>query len=312
MTASQKLALEREIIIHSAMDHPNIVRVKAVYMAEGTVHLTLERLRGGSLYERMVEHGTLCEAEAARAVMQLLSALEHVHSRNVMHADVKVEHLMYVGGHGNASHLKLIDFGLATSCSRSHRSYYGTPLYAAPETSTGRYGSKADMWSAGIVTLVLLTRHIVCSRSGRFHISRQLSKLSPEAQDFVHALLQVDPASRFSATRALAHPWLMSQVPSTLPDPLYTIDEYTSTALASEFSMPSEMLTNSASSSESPRTAWKKPASWFKSMKMSIATRASWKSWKTPRIGAEVQVMPSHVGYTGIVPPCSAICEVLE
>lgn len=108
----------------------------------------------------------------------------------------------------------------------------GTPVYMAPEVvdRCSAYTSKADIWSAGVVALELLTgRRIFAGKDMKATFARirkcrgaedvlaavessqNWQKLSAECQQFLLALLEVSPEKRPSASEALAHPWLQQQ-----------------------------------------------------------------------------------------------------
>jgi len=219
LSAKMLLNLEWEIDVHSAMKHPGIVDIQAVYETDDTVHIVMEQLCGGELFDRLLEQGRFEEEEAAKVVAQLLRAVSYLHAQNVMHRDIKPENVMFCSKEGKE--VKLIDFGFATRFERhtpvSQRC--GTMQYVAPEVLMGQgYDEKADLWSLGCVCYTLLTMKALYAgddaevrrknRLGLVDWSRSFKTLSPEAQDFVRCLLRVDPASRFSAERALRHPWL--------------------------------------------------------------------------------------------------------
>ena len=73
------------VALQASQGHPSIVR----YLGEGSVGnkrvLLLEHVRGGDLMDRVLKHSALVEHEAARAISQLLAALDHIQSRGVCH-----------------------------------------------------------------------------------------------------------------------------------------------------------------------------------------------------------------------------------
>jgi len=88
---------------------------------------------------------------------EILIALSTVHRRNVLYRDLKPENLMI----DREGHIKLIDFGFAKHLEKSNSRAYtncGTIGYIAPEVlQGGGYCYPADIWSFGILLLVLLT-----------------------------------------------------------------------------------------------------------------------------------------------------------
>lgn len=214
--------LKREVEVHAAIDHPGVVRIEAVYESEDSVTIVLERLEGGELFDRLLERGRFSEEQAAKVAVQLLRAVAYLHSHSMMHRDIKPENIMY--SEQDADDIKLIDFGFATYFDRRAGApklaqRCGTLQYVAPEVLTGLgYGEKADLWSLGSVCYTLLTMKAMYSGEdadikrkntmGAVDFSRTFKAASPEAQDFVRALLRVEPAARPGALEALRHPWL--------------------------------------------------------------------------------------------------------
>lgn len=121
--------------------------------------------------------------------------------------------------------IKLIDFGLAAAFRKNQlmTERVGTVYTMSPEVMDGIYTSKADLWSVGVVSYMLLsgikpfwgdTRQDVIDavRRGKYNFKGKTWKgRSQEGKSFVSALLKKDPNERLSASQALEHKWLDSE-----------------------------------------------------------------------------------------------------
>ena len=115
-----------EVALLRRLDHPNIVTLHDVYENENEIQMVMECCEGGELYDTLQNSRTrnLLESYGERSVVyilkQLLSALEYIHSRGVVHRDVKPENILLVSKDYHLSpsssskmEVKLSDFGLA-------------------------------------------------------------------------------------------------------------------------------------------------------------------------------------------------------
>ena len=163
--------LRNEIAILKDLDHPNIVRAIETFEWKGQISIVMELCSGGDLYAR----DPYTEAEAARITGSILSAIAYMHSRNVVHGDLKFENVLFANK-SPMSEVKLIDFGLSqfyvdkkltnvsgTIYTMVSRWWYqcnldsfldGMLTFAfswnqAPEVLLGSHTEKADMWSIG-------------------------------------------------------------------------------------------------------------------------------------------------------------------
>lgn len=224
LSQKQWANLAREVDVHSAVEHPRLVWLQAVYEAEEHVHLVTEQLRGGELFDRMMGAGRLDEPSAARVAAQVLRAMAYLHARGMVHRDLKPENIMFDEKDGQA--IKLIDFGFASRVQPREQltQMLGTIQYVAPEVlqRTG-YDAKADIWSVGSVLYTLMTTKVLYggdddqvarkNKAGAVDFSRAFKTLSEEGQRFVRGLLCVDPEGRPTALEALQDPWLRRLAP---------------------------------------------------------------------------------------------------
>jgi hypothetical protein len=104
--------LREEIFIMCQLDHPNIVRLEEVYESHSEIYLVQELCRGGELFDRLDDQPDYHYTEAAcsRLVKQMLSAVRYLHSKGIIHRDLKLENFLFSSKAAD-SELKMIDFG---------------------------------------------------------------------------------------------------------------------------------------------------------------------------------------------------------
>jgi len=206
--------------IYLTLDHPHVARLLKVYEDEQEIHLVMEYMAGGELYDRLFQQRVYKEEMAAKTAKQMLLAVAYLHSHQIAHRDLKLENFLYE--RQDNDHLKLIDFGFAKFWDRSRNMTQacGSTHYVAPEVLGNSYTLKADLWSLGVISYMLLTgsppfhgpdKEVLAKiRAGKVHWSSKFKRLSENAQDFVKALLVVNPNDRLDAQGALEHPWVKS------------------------------------------------------------------------------------------------------
>lgn len=211
--------MRAEVEVHRSLDHHRIVRLEGVYESETTLHMVMEKLDGGELFERVLDPTPLREEEVARIAVQLLQAVSYLHACGIVHRDIKMENVVFTERGGQD--LKLIDLGYATRLRPGHRLglRLGTPGYTAPEVLRGiSYDEKVDLWSVGSVMYGLLTHEPLLTGEskevfrnntrGCLEFCDAFFQLPGDARDFVRKLLSEDPDERPSAHDALQHQWL--------------------------------------------------------------------------------------------------------
>jgi serine/threonine-protein kinase len=163
------LALERfrrEARLSASIRHPNVLEVYDVgHLADGSPYLVMELLRGEDLDTRLAS-GPLHVAEVLDVGDQLMSALDALRARGIVHRDVKPHNLFLQEQADGELVLKLLDFGIAreTEAVSSPASrlttkgeLLGTPHYMAPEQLKNEHmDSRTDLYAASVVLYELL------------------------------------------------------------------------------------------------------------------------------------------------------------
>ena len=122
--------LKEEIQIMCQLDHPNIVRLEEVYEGFNEIFLVMELCLGGDLFDRLDEQSDYhyTEAQCARLVKQMLSGVRYLHSKHIIHRDLKLENFLFSSTDPDGV-LKMIDFGLSKhfTFGQVHHDAVGTP-----------------------------------------------------------------------------------------------------------------------------------------------------------------------------------------
>uniref|UniRef100_A0A3Q0SSH5 non-specific serine/threonine protein kinase n=1 Tax=Amphilophus citrinellus TaxID=61819 RepID=A0A3Q0SSH5_AMPCI len=154
---------------------------------------------------------------------EIVSALEYLHSRDVVYRDLKLENLML----DKDGHIKITDFGLCKegiTAGTAMKTFCGTPEYLAPEVhQKNGYGQAVDWWALGVVMYEMMCGfspfynqdherlfELILTKEVRFP-----RPLSPEAQSLLAGLLKKDPKQRLGgspndAKEIMSHKFFMT------------------------------------------------------------------------------------------------------
>lgn len=217
------IRFESEIGIAKQLDHPNVVRLFETFRDARKIYLVMELCTGGELFDRIVDEAPtgFDEVKAAKYIRQILASLAYLHAQSFAHRDVKPENFLFVSEAADAS-LKIIDFGLACRFKPGEpmSTKAGTAYYVAPEVLKGSYNHKCDIWSAGVISFILLCGYppfagetdpeiLKMVREGQFEFrSPEWDGVSQGAMNLVTQMMTVDPELRISADALLLSPWL--------------------------------------------------------------------------------------------------------
>eukprot|EP01097_Dermamoeba_algensis_P008841 TRINITY_DN605_c0_g1_i4.p1 TRINITY_DN605_c0_g1~~TRINITY_DN605_c0_g1_i4.p1 ORF type:complete len:474 (-),score=109.43 TRINITY_DN605_c0_g1_i4:2203-3510(-) len=237
-----------EANILRSLDSPNVVKLYYTFDNHSEVCLVEEFLPGRSAEWYLQKLGQLDENKVRYLVKDLVSALDHLSEKDVIHRDIKPDNLLL----GLDGRFKLVDFGLSCSPttpavntrnplpknetfshSKLRRSDVGSPAYSAPEVHRKLGHEKtSDLWSVGVLTYELLTGELPFDGEEVEDIfavvweyiqgKRVLEwpedlEISEEAKDFVSSLLKFPASERPALTELKNHPFLSTSFMSESP-----------------------------------------------------------------------------------------------
>ena len=139
------------------LSHPNIMSVYDTSATDEADYIVMELIDGITLKQYMEKKGTLNWKETLHFAMQIAKALEHAHSRGIVHRDIKPHNVMVLK---NGS-VKVTDFGIARIMSKSNtltKEALGSVHYISPEQAKGgRVDNRSDIYSLGVVMYEMMT-----------------------------------------------------------------------------------------------------------------------------------------------------------
>lgn len=139
------------------LSHPNIVSVYDVSHSADVEYIVMELIDGITLKEYMRKKGVLEPSEVLDFTVQTAKALEHAHSKGIIHRDIKPQNIMLL----KDGMLKVADFGIASldnDFEENKSEAVGSVHYIAPEQARGAApDARSDIYSLGIVMYEMLT-----------------------------------------------------------------------------------------------------------------------------------------------------------
>ncbi|OQO08316.1 hypothetical protein B0A48_06186 [Cryoendolithus antarcticus] len=166
-------ALKHEISLLRELKHPNIVQYLGSNSDAQHLNIFLEYVAGGSVASMLVNYGPLNESLCANFVRQILQGLAYLHSKDIIHRDIKGANILV----DNKGTVKISDFGISKRVEassllssadappgtkpRPHNprvSLQGSVFWMAPEVvRQTAYTKKADIWSLGCLIVEMMT-----------------------------------------------------------------------------------------------------------------------------------------------------------
>lgn len=224
-TFEENFMLEIKVLIDT--DHPNIMKIYEYFFDKINYYIVMEYIRGKDLTSFVTSMKTYSQDFIPTILKQLLSAVCYLHSKNIVHRDIKPDNIIVrelrknINGQRssiNELQLVLIDFGNSNYYnSKKMNSIVGTPYYISPDVLKENYTEKCDVWSCGIILYTLLLGYVPFKGQNMedtfkkiltYEINFDVSKIQPLALDLLKKMLAYDSKERCSAEEAFKHPFL--------------------------------------------------------------------------------------------------------
>lgn len=214
----QHTRAERRIL--RTCDCPFIVKMHYAFQTAEKLYLVLDYLPGGELFYHLKRERRFVEERVKLYAAELVLALEHLHSRDIVYRDLKPENVLLAAD----GHVCLTDFGLskeAVTTGGRTKTFCGTPEYIAPEILQGLgHGKPVDWWSLGTLVYEMLVGlppfystdvNTMYEKILRGELNFP-AYVSPDARAILALLLKRDPTQRLGggatdAEELKAHAW---------------------------------------------------------------------------------------------------------
>uniref|UniRef100_A0A8C3PAF2 non-specific serine/threonine protein kinase n=2 Tax=Chrysemys picta bellii TaxID=8478 RepID=A0A8C3PAF2_CHRPI len=184
--------------------HPFLTALKYAFQTNDRLCFVMEYANGGELFFHLSRERVFTEERARFYGAEIVSALEYLHSRDVVYRDIKLENLML----DKDGHIKITDFGLCKegiTDGATMKTFCGTPEYLAPEVlEDNDYGRAVDWWGLGVVMYEMMCGRLPFYNQDHERLFELIlmeeirfpRTLSPEAKALLAGLLKKDPKQR--------------------------------------------------------------------------------------------------------------------
>lgn len=205
-----------EARIQGGLQHNNIVTLYDFLEYNGQPCIIMEYIEGRTLTECVRAWGGLPLADAIRYFQSIVEAIDYVHTRGIVHRDIKSNNVKITPN----GQVKLLDFGIAKSGASPALTvtgaFVGTLQYLSPEQLVGGIADfRSDIWSLGVLLYEMTTCHLPFDANTIGELCQKITKASytppsvmnqnvpREVQNVISRCLKKNPADRYQSAREL-------------------------------------------------------------------------------------------------------------
>lgn len=217
----KELVIAKDEVAHTVTEsrvlqssrHPFLTALQYAFQTSDRLCFVMEYANGGELFFHLSRERVFPEPRARFYGAEIVSALEYLHSRDVVYRDIKLENLML----DKDGHIKITDFGLCkegVTDGTPMRTFCGTPEYLAPEVlEDNDYGRAVDWWGLGVVMYEMLCGRLPFYSADHERLFELIllqelrfpKSLGPESRSLLAGLLRKDPKQRLGGGPGDAH-----------------------------------------------------------------------------------------------------------
>ena len=229
LNEQQKKEALQEAKILKKLDHPNIIRLKEVFIAKKpreTLNIITEYADGEDLSKKIKNQMKLNKKFSEDQILdwftQICLAVYHIQKNKILHRDIKPQNVFMT----KSSMVKLGDFGISKNLNTTWEkavTFIGTPYYISPEIVQNEpYSFKSDIWSLGVLLYELIALKFPFDASSLPKLMIKIMKgqymklkdknFSPELTNLVDKILNVDPTKRPGIKEILNMPIIKKRI----------------------------------------------------------------------------------------------------
>jgi serine/threonine-protein kinase len=195
-----------------ASGHPNVLPIIEANIYDGHVAIVSEYAPDGSLEELLRQKGGLPIRRAVEMTVGILSGLQFLHTKQIVHRDVKPANVLLQG-----ETPRLTDFGVSRLVKHTaslSQTIAGTPKYMAPEAFDGKRTPQTDIWAVGVMLYQMVTGQLPYPQEDTTEligaiVLKQPSALPdfvpPQLKNILARALAKDPAQRYQTCDQMRH-----------------------------------------------------------------------------------------------------------
>jgi serine/threonine protein kinase len=231
MSAKDRGFVANEVRCLSCCNHPNVVKHVLSTDVEGMILIVMEYADGGDLYKQIKARQPglkyFKEHEILFIFLQLCLSLDHIHSKRMMHRDLKTANVLLTA----TGLVKLGDFGFSRQYEDSlsnpvGSTFCGTPYYLSPELwRRAPYSKKSEMWALGVVLYEIMALKRPFGGKNMDELIDNIvharydplpDHYSADLRNVVTQLLQLEPSQRPSLRQMFLQPFVRNHGLATL------------------------------------------------------------------------------------------------